>query len=55
MTGLDPGSAAAAREIALALAGLEPSCESAADAVTDAVTGQLITNFEHALAVTQGA
>lgn len=50
-----PGSAAAAREIALAVAGLGPSCETASDAVTDAVSGELISNFEHALAVTQGA
>jgi hypothetical protein len=49
-----PGSAAAEREIALAVAGLGPSCESAADAVMDSVTGTLVSNFEHALAVTQG-
>jgi hypothetical protein len=50
-----PGSAAATREIALAISGLDPSCESAADAVIDATTGDLISNFEHAMAVTQGA
>ena len=49
-----PGSAAATREIGLAIAGLGPSCESAADAVVDAVSGRLVSNFEHALAVTQG-
>ena len=50
-----PGSAAAAREIGLAIAGLPPSCETAANAVVDAMTGEVISNFEHALAVTQGA
>ena len=43
-----PGSAAATREIGLAIAGLGPSCESAADAVVDAVSGRLVSNFEHA-------
>jgi hypothetical protein len=50
-----PGSAAASREIGLAIAGLPPSCESAANAVVDAMSGELISNFEHALAATQGA
>ena len=50
-----PGSRAALREIALAIAGVGPSCESAADAVVNAVSGRLVSNFEHALAVTQGA
>lgn len=50
-----PGSAAATREIGLAIAGLGPSCESAADAVIDSAYGDLLSNFEHALAVTQGA
>jgi hypothetical protein len=50
-----PGSAAAAREIGLAIAGLPPSCESAANAVVDAMTGEFVSNFEHALAVTQGS
>ncbi len=50
-----PRSAAATREIALAIAGRSPTCESAADAVTDAVSGGLVARFEHALAVTQGA
>ena len=50
-----PGSPQATREIGLAIAGLGPSCESAGDAVLDAVGGDLIGNFEHALAVTQGS
>ncbi|MEY2423611.1 MAG: hypothetical protein QOI95_3678 [Acidimicrobiaceae bacterium] len=50
-----PGSTVATREIGLAMAGLGPSCESAADAVINSVTGDLVSNFEHALAVTQGA
>ena len=50
-----PGSTASTREIGLAIDGLGPSCESAADAVVDAVNGRLVSNFEHALAVTQGA
>ena len=50
-----PGSKAATREIGLAMAGLEPSCESAAEAVVDAVSGRLVSNFENALAVTHGA
>jgi hypothetical protein len=59
VTGLDahdqlPGSRSVTREIGLAMAGLGPSCESAGDAMTDAVSGTLVSNFEHALAVTQG-
>jgi hypothetical protein len=50
-----PGSTAVTREIGLAIAGLGPSCVSAADAVIDAVGGGVVANFEHALAVTQGA
>lgn len=50
-----PGSAVATRELALALAGARPTCESAADAVLDATAGLLIRNFEHAVAATQGA
>lgn len=50
-----PRSAEATREIALAIAGAGPTCETAADAVTDAVSGGLVARFEHALAVTQGA
>jgi hypothetical protein len=50
-----PGSAVATREIALAIAGLGPSCESAADAFVDAFSGRLVSNFEHVVAVTQGA
>jgi hypothetical protein len=38
----------------LALAGMAPGCETAADAVLNAVGGDLIGNFEHALVVTQG-
>jgi hypothetical protein len=49
-----PSSTVATREIALAIAGLGPSCGSAADAVVDAVSGRLVSNFEHAIAVTQG-
>lgn len=49
-----PGAAVTTREIGLALAGLGPTCQSAADAVIDAVGGGLVSNFEHALAVTQG-
>jgi triacylglycerol esterase/lipase EstA (alpha/beta hydrolase family) len=50
-----PGSPAVTREIRLAIAGLGPSCESAADAVFDAVSGRLVSNLQHAVAVTQGA
>jgi hypothetical protein len=48
-----PGSAAANREMALALAGLPPSCESAADAVLDAVWGDLYHSGERLLTATQ--
>lgn len=50
-----PASAAATREMALALAGLGPTCENLADAVIDAVSGRLMSDFTHLLAVTQGA
>ena len=41
-----PGSAPANREIALALAGLGPACESAASALLDSTEGTLIQNAE---------
>jgi len=50
-----PESAATTRELALAIAGQPPTCATAADAVTDAVAGGLVSRFEHALAVLQGA
>jgi len=49
-----PGSPAATREIALAVAGADPGCESAFDAAFDATDGALISSFEHALSVLQG-
>jgi hypothetical protein len=49
-----PGSAGATREIALAMAGLGPTCQSAGDAVFDAVSGRLVSNFENLVAVSQG-
>jgi triacylglycerol esterase/lipase EstA (alpha/beta hydrolase family) len=49
-----PGSTAATREIGLALAGLGPTCQTASDAVVDAVSGTLVTNFERTLTLTQG-
>jgi hypothetical protein len=48
-----PGSAAATHEIALALAGLPPSCESASDAVLDALWGDLYRNSEQFLTATR--
>lgn len=41
-----PGSAAAHRELALALAGLPPSCQPVVDRVVDAVTGELVSSIE---------
>jgi len=41
-----PGSAAATREIALARAGLAPTCEGLGDALADAVVGQFIATAE---------
>ena len=50
-----PESAAVTREMALGLGGLGPTCENVADAVIDAVSGRLTSDFTHLLAVTQGA
>jgi hypothetical protein len=50
-----PGSTAATAEIGLAIAGRPPTCESAVDAVIDAVGGDLIHNLEHQLALAEGA
>ncbi|MGH9165156.1 MAG: lipase family alpha/beta hydrolase, partial [Acidimicrobiales bacterium] len=41
-----PGSSGARREIALAVAGLHPSCESLGDALAEAVVGEVITAAE---------
>jgi len=49
-----PGSTAATREMALALAGLPPACESASDAVLDAIWGDLLHNGEQFLTATRG-
>jgi hypothetical protein len=49
-----PGSAPATREMSLALAGLPPSCESASDAVLDAVWGDLLRGGERFVAATRG-
>jgi len=46
-----PGSTAAQREIALALAGRPPSCETLADAAADALTGRAIDRAERAATV----
>jgi hypothetical protein len=46
-----PSSAAATREIALAATGRGPTCESLADAVTDAAIGHAISRGEDAAAV----
>jgi hypothetical protein len=43
-----PGSAVAQREMALALAGRPPTCESAADAAADALSGRAIDDAERA-------
>jgi Peptidase family M23/Putative serine esterase (DUF676) len=48
-----PGSAVATHEVALALAGLPPSCESASDAVLDAIWGNLYHNSEQFLTATR--
>ncbi|HEX2382250.1 MAG TPA: M23 family metallopeptidase [Acidimicrobiales bacterium] len=58
VTGVDahtelPGSAQVTREISMALAGLPPSCESASDAVLDAVWGDLFRNGERFLTATR--
>lgn len=44
-----PGSAVAAREVALALAGAAPTCESLVDALVDAQLGEAIAATEDAL------
>ncbi len=49
-----PGSAAATREMALALDGLPPGCESAEDAVLDSLWGDLYHGSEQFLATTAG-
>jgi hypothetical protein len=46
-----PGSAVATREIALAVNGLGPTCESLTDAVNDAVIGHTISRAEDSAAV----
>jgi alpha-beta hydrolase superfamily lysophospholipase len=46
-----PGSPAAQREMALALAGAPPTCETAADAAADALTGHAIDRAEKAAAM----
>lgn len=46
-----PGSAVATREIALAVSGRGPTCESYLDALTDAEVGQLLSKAEDAAAV----
>jgi hypothetical protein len=43
-----PGSVAAQREMALALAGQPPTCESASDVAADALAGHAIDNAERA-------
>jgi peptidase M23-like protein/putative serine esterase DUF676 len=50
-----PGSEQAQREMALALAGMPPTCESAADAAADALTGQAIDNAETAAGLAAAA
>ena len=50
-----PRSAAATREVALAVAGLPPTCESLADALTDALVGDGIEVGEDAVAAALGA
>jgi hypothetical protein len=46
-----PGSATATREIALAVNGRGPTCESLVDAVNDAVLGHRISRGEDAAAL----
>ena len=43
-----PGSAAARREVALALAGMRPTCESLADVVADTLVGDAVVGGEDA-------
>ena len=50
-----PRSAAATREVALAVAGLPPTCESLADALTDALVGDGIEVAEDAVGAALGA
>jgi hypothetical protein len=45
-----PGSGAARREIALALAGMGPTCRDVIDAVTDATSGTVVQHTEDFLA-----
>jgi hypothetical protein len=49
-----PGSSAATREMALALDGLPPGCESAVDAVLDSLWGDLFHSSEQFLAASPG-
>lgn len=49
-----PGTGAANREIALAIAGLGPTCESPVDAVVDSTEGTLIENAEGFVAAELG-
>lgn len=46
-----PGSDAATREIALARAGMEPSCEGLGNAIADFLAGRLIATTEDAIGV----
>lgn len=46
-----PGSRAATREIALARAGMEPTCESLDNALADFVTGRFISTAEDAVGI----
>ncbi|HUR18099.1 MAG TPA: peptidoglycan DD-metalloendopeptidase family protein [Acidimicrobiales bacterium] len=46
-----PGSAAGTREIALARAGMEPTCEGLADAVVDHLAGRLISMTEDGIGI----
>lgn len=49
---LVPAAPAASREMALALAGMAPTCEAFLDAVVDAVVGETITAAEDTLGLT---
>jgi hypothetical protein len=49
-----PGSAAAHREMALALAGMDPTCESFLDAMADAALADLVGWQEDALGAAVG-
>jgi hypothetical protein len=49
-----PGSPATSRELALAIAGLPPTCESLSGALIDTLEGSLIHHAERTLTLTQG-